>query len=180
MSEYVPWYQHEPEKMKPFQKITKGVKAKRQAWFEDMGVKVEQADSIQLVRSHEYASAIMEALHTGVPMRFNGNVMNTGLIANLPQGCCVEVQVLARRRDLQSVHVGALPSQCAALSSINAQVEDMAVEGALTGDPEIIYHAICYDPLTAAVLSLDEIKRMVRAMFRKNRDHLPQFKSIDF
>ena len=56
--------------------------------------------------------------------------------------------------------------------------EEMAVEGALTGDAESVYHAICYDPLTAAVLSLAEIRKMVKEMFAKSKDHLPQFKKV--
>ena len=55
-------------------------------------------------------------------------------------------------------------------------LEEMAVEASLTGDPTMVFHAIAYDPLTAAVLSLAEIKEMVNEMFHQNRDHLPQFK----
>jgi len=51
------------------------------------------------------------------------------------------------------------------------------VEGALTGEKECIYLACYYDPLTAAVLSLGETKKMVDAMFKKNKDYLPQFKN---
>ena len=36
--------------------------------------------------------------------------------------------------------------------------------------------AIAHDPLTAAVLSLAEIKTMVNEMFKQNTPHLPQFK----
>ena len=70
------------------------------------------------------------------------------------------------------------PPVCAALDNINVAVEEMAVEAALTGDPTLVYHATAYDPLTAAVLSLAEIKKMVRKMLRKNRRYLSQFKSI--
>ena len=84
--------------------------------------------------------------------------------------------VYADRRGLRAIHVGALPPQCAALTGINAQVEEMAVEGCLTGDPTLVYRAICYDPLTAAVLSLAETKKMVNEMFRKNAAYLPHFK----
>jgi alpha-galactosidase len=66
-------------------------------------------------------------------------------------------------------------SQCA-LTNLSASIEEMAVEGALTGDPRMIYHAILADPLTAAVLSLDETKTMVNEMFEFNRPYLPQFK----
>ena len=77
-----------------------------------------------------------------------------------------------------AIHCGALPPQCAALNNISVAVEEMAVEAALTGDARLAFQAIAYDPLTAAVLSLAEIKAMVQAMFEKNRDYLPQFTNI--
>jgi alpha-galactosidase len=36
-----------------------------------------------------------------------------------------------------------------------------------------------YDPLTAAVLSLEEIKDMVGEMLDQNRDYLPQFEHFE-
>ena len=54
----------------------------------------------------------------------------------------------------------------------------MAVEASFQGDPEMVYRAVCNDPLTASVLSLAEIRKMVREMFLKNRPHLPQFKTV--
>jgi len=62
------------------------------------------------------------------------------------------------------------------LTGLTSQLEELAIEGALTGDPRMVYQAIAHDPLTAAVLSLQEIKTMVNEMFAKNRDYLPQFK----
>ena len=136
-------------------------------------------EQVDLARGHEYAAAIINALKGGEPFQFNGNVPNTGLITNLPQGACVEVPVWASRKGLEPVHVGTLPPQCAALTGINAQVEEMAVEGALTGNPRLIFQAIANDPLTAAVLSLAEIKQMVNEMFRQNQPYLPQFKHFE-
>ena len=81
----------------------------------------------------------------------------------------------ASRQGFEPVHVGALPPQCAALTSLSATIEEMAVEAALTGDPRLVFQAIAYDPLTAAVLSLAEIKQMVAQMFTQNRPYLPQF-----
>ena len=100
-------------------------------------------------------------------------------MTNLPADCCVEVPVVARRNALLPVHVGALPAQCAILPALSAQTEMMAVEASLTGDARLVYQAIVHDPLTAAVLSLAEAKKMVAEMFRRNRKHLPQFKSLD-
>ena len=137
-------------------------------------------EEIDLGRGNEYAASIFNAVFgDGTVFEFNGNVRNFGLIDNLPEGCCVEVPVIASRRGLDPLHVGPLPDQLALLNNISAGCEEMAVEGALTGDPRKIFHAICYDPLTSAVLSLAEIKTMVDEMFRVNEKWLPQFKHFN-
>ncbi len=131
---------------------------------------------ISLERGHEYAAHIINALQGGEPFEFNGNVPNTGLVTNLPENACVEVPVWASKKGLQSTYVGALPPQCALLTNLSASIEEMAVEGALTGDPRLVYQAILADPLTAAVLSMSEIEQMVNEMFAFNQPYLPQFK----
>ncbi|MDX9971832.1 MAG: alpha-galactosidase [FCB group bacterium] len=132
-----------------------------------------------LKRGEEYAAYIINARLGGDPFRFHGNVPNTGLITNLPNDVCVEVPVYADKRGLNAVHVGALPPQCAALNNVSVAVEEMAVEAALTGNPDLVYYACAYDPLCAAVLSLAEIKKMVREMLKKNKPYLPQFKTVE-
>jgi alpha-galactosidase len=140
-------------------------------WFDD-------GAPIPLERGKEYAAYIINALRGGEAFEFNGNMPNTGIITNLPNGACVEVPVVANKRGFNPIHVGVLPPQCAALNNISVAVEEMAVEAALTGDPRLVLQAICYDPLTAAVLSLAEIKKMVGEMLQENKDYLPQFKSL--
>ena len=136
-------------------------------------------DEVDLKRGHEYAASIFNAtIGDGTMFEFNGNVRNFGLIDNLPEGCCVEVPVLASKRGLDPIHVGALPAQLAILNNISARCEELAVEAAITGDPRKVFHAICFDPLTSAVLSLEEIKAMVDEMFQANKDWLPQFKKL--
>jgi alpha-galactosidase len=141
-------------------------------WFAD-------DTSISLERGHEYAAYIVNALMGGEPFEFNGNVPNTGLVTNLPENACVEVPVWASRKGLSPVQVGALPPQCAALTNLSSTLEEMAVEAALTGAPRLVFQAIAFDPLTASVLSLAEIKQMVNEMFQQNRDYLPQFKYFE-
>lgn len=134
-------------------------------------------EPIDLARGEEYAAYIFNAIFgDGEMFKFNGNVRNFGLIDNLPYGCCVEVPVLASRNGLEAMHVGKLPPQLALLSGTSAQIEELAVAGSLAGDRDMIYQAICYDPLTAAVCSLREIRSMVDEMFEVNKDWLPQFK----
>jgi alpha-galactosidase len=133
---------------------------------------------ILLTRGEEYAAHIINALLGGALYKFNGNVPNTDLITNLPYGACVEVPVVVDKAGIHPLHVGALPPQCALMTQLSSGIEEMAITGTLTGDPTMIYRAIAHDPLTAAVLSLAEIKQMVQEMFEQNRDYLPQFKTI--
>ena len=140
-----------------------------QAWLED-------PKPLDLKREKEYAAFIINACLGGEPFRFNGNVPNRQLITNLPEGACVEVPVDADRRGFNPVHVGSLPPQCAALTNMSVAVEEMAVEACLGGDPVGVFRAVAFDPLSAAVLSLAEIRQMVNEMLEKNRDYLPTFK----
>jgi alpha-galactosidase len=133
-------------------------------------------DKIDLKRGREYAAYILNAvIGDGTMFEFNGNVPNTGLITNLPKDVIVEVPIAASKHGLRPIYVGDLPRQIAALNTVNAQCEELAVEGCIAGDKEMIYHSIINDPLTAAVCSLEEIKRMVNEMFEANKELLPQF-----
>jgi alpha-galactosidase len=149
---------------------------KREATWKDEILKWLGQDKVDLARSNEYAANIFDAtIGSGQLFTFNGNVRNTGLIENLPHNACVEVPVVASYAGLQSVYVGALPTHLAVLTGANALCEELAVQASLEGDARKVFHAICMDPLTSAVLGLAEIRDMVRTMFDKNRDWLPQF-----
>jgi alpha-galactosidase len=129
-----------------------------------------------LQRGEEYAAYIINALLGGDMFKFNGNVPNTQLVTNLPEGACVEVPVLVDKAGFHPIHVGALPPECALITQLSSGIEELAIQGALTGDPIAIYRAIAHDPLTASVLSLAEIKQMVNEMFALQKEYLPQFK----
>ncbi len=142
-------------------------------------VKAELAKPLtgeDLTRGHEYAAYIINALKGGDPFSFNGNVRNTSLITNLPEGACVEVPVVADRAGFHPQAVGDLPRECGLLTQLSSGIEEMAITASIAGDPTMVYRAICYDPLTAAVLSLAEIRQMVNDLFAAHRDYLPQFK----
>ncbi|HHN46974.1 MAG TPA: alpha-galactosidase [Planctomycetes bacterium] len=187
-SEYNWWFRKRKDLLEKYCTHGTGWNPGRESYILDAYIKREKdwkqrmkatlKSPISLERGHEYAASIINAWMGGEHFEFNGNVPNYGLIDNLPPKVCVEVPVVAARSRLMPVHVGPLPPQCAALDNISIAVEEMAVEAALTGDPELVYHAVCYDPLSAAVLSLAEIRKMVREMFAKSRRYLPQFKSV--
>jgi alpha-galactosidase len=90
----------------------------------------------------------------------------------------VEVPVLASPHGLEAVKIGKLPDQIAALVHTSSICEELAVEGSLQGDPRKVYQAVAFDPLTSAVLGIQEIKQMTEKMLRQNKDYLPQFASL--
>ncbi len=129
-----------------------------------------------LERGHEYAAYIINALQGGSSFKFNGNVQNNNLITNLPEFACVEVPVEVDQTGFHPRAVGALPPELALLTQLSSGIEELAIQGSISGDPTMIYRAICHDPLTAAVLSLAEIKDMTNELFAQHKEFLPQFK----
>jgi alpha-galactosidase len=190
-SEYNAWFRKRPDLIKKY--CTKGTgwnpgvhahilsdyQKRKDTWVKEIEEWLAE-DKIDLNRGHEYAAFIFNAIFGDKTLfKFNGNVLNHGLIDNLPQGACVEVPVLASLKGLEPVKIGMLPPQIAALVHTSSICEELAVEGSLTGDPRKVYQAIAFDPLTSAVLGIHEIKEMTAKMFAQNRDYLPQFKTFD-
>ena len=127
-------------------------------------------------RSGEYASIIIHSIETGIPSRINGNVKNNGLITNLLEGCCVEVPCLVDKRGIHPCYIGNLPPQCAALNRTNINIQELAVRGIVEKDKTKIFQSILLDPLTSAVLTIDETRRMVDEMFKAETEYLKGFK----
>ncbi|GAA0135045.1 alpha-galactosidase MelA [Paenibacillus sp. YSY-4.3] len=133
------------------------------------------SESIEHARSLEYASYILEAMETNRPYKIGGNVMNTGLITNLPQEACVEVPCLVDASGVTPTYVGALPPQLAALNRTNINTQLLTIEAAVTGKKEHIYHAALLDPHTAAELSIDDIVAMCDDLIEAHGSWLPKF-----
>ena len=108
-------------------------------------------------RSREYASHIMEAILTDTPYRIGGNVLNNGLIPNLPDEACVEVSCMVDRTGVHPTYAGRLPVQLAAMNMTNINVQLLTIEAAATGKMEHVYQAAMLDPHTGSQLSTDEI-----------------------
>ena len=178
-SEYLPYFRRTQELRDHFGLQSRQVameQVRKRGWEKDSGVEQDDAAEVpELVRSHEYASAIIEAQVTGEPFPFNGNVMNHGSISNLPTRCCVEVPCLADREGVHPCYVGDLPPQCAALNMSNVAVQELAVRATLDRDREAAFHAVALDPLTAAVQPLHKIREMFEEMWTAEGDLLSYF-----
>lgn len=128
-------------------------------------------------KSSEYAADIFNArFGDGKPFVFNGNVLNRGSISNLPDDACVEVPVVADRMGFKTTIVGKMPDHLAILLNTTARLESLTVEAAIHKDREAVYHAVCMDPLTSAVCSLEEIRRMTDELFEVNREYLGDYR----
>jgi alpha-galactosidase len=132
-------------------------------------------DDLPSYRSEHYVATILEAIETDRPAVINGNVPNVGLIPNLPSQCCVEVPCLVDGNGIQPIATGNLPPQLAAINRTYVNVQELIVEAALTGKMEAAYHAAMLDPLTGAVCTLSEIRKMVDELFTAQAQWLPQF-----
>jgi alpha-galactosidase len=133
------------------------------------------AGNITHKRTHEYASYIMEAITTDVPYKIGGNVINNGLITNLPKEACVEVPCLVNRFGIQPTYVGDLPIQCAAMNMTNINVQLLTIEAAVTKSKDKIYQAAMLDPHTASELSIDDIVSMCDELIEAHGDYLPKY-----
>ncbi len=132
----------------------------------------------KIERSVEYGSLIIHSMETGTPRTVYGNVPNTGVITNLPDGCSIEVPCLVDANGVQPTMIGALPVHLAALMQTNINVQALTVEAALTGKREHVYHAAMLDPHTAAELSLDQIWSLVDELIEAHGEYLPQFNGV--
>ncbi len=126
-------------------------------------------------RTHEYASRIMEAIVTDEPCKIGGNVINNGLITNLPREACVEVPCLVNRLGIQPTYVGALPPQCAAMNITNINVQLLTIEAAVTKKKEHIYQAAMMDPHTSSELSIDDIIALCDDLIEAHKGWLPEY-----
>ncbi len=130
---------------------------------------------IEHTKTHEFASYIIRAVLTDTPYRIHGNVLNTGLITNLPRNACVEVPCLVDRNGINPCYVGELPEQCAAINRTNINVQLMTIQAAQTRKKEDIYMAALLDPHTSSELSIDDIVALCDDLIEAHKGWLPDY-----
>jgi alpha-galactosidase len=178
-AEYVPWFikRGRPDLIErfniPLDEYPRRCERQIAEWGELRRRMEDPNEPIEVERSVEYGSIIIHSRETGRPSVVYGNVPNRGVIDNLPEDCIVEVPCLVDRNGVQSAKVGAIPPHLAALMQTNINVQRLAVEAAVTGKREHVYHAAMLDPHTAAELDLDQIWALVDELLAAHRDWLP-------
>jgi alpha-galactosidase len=145
----------------------------RPDWLESMQKRVTDEKPLNLERGHEYGAQIIHAMETGEREVIYGTVKNHGLIDNLPPDVAVEVPVHVDKNGLQPMHVGALPTQLAAINRAQLLVQELAVRAVQEKDPERVFQAMAMDPLCAMSCTLDQIRAMTRELMEAHREYIP-------
>ena len=177
-SEYVPWYLHHPDEVERL-RINAGeyVTISEANLAEYQRVRTELADTQTLsidTTSTEYAPQVIHSLETGTPRVISANVVNDGLITNLPAGVAVEVPTMLDALGAHPAKVDDLPPHCAALNRSFLGPVDLAVRAAVDRDPRLVRAAAMVDPNTAATLTVDQIWELCDELTTAHGDLLPE------
>ena len=140
------------------------------------GAELTENPVLTHTRTHEYGSFIMNAMETDTPYKIGGNVINNGMIENLPREACVEIPCVVDASGITPTYVGSLPEQLAALNRTNINPQLLTIEAAVTLKKENIYHAAMLDPHTSAELSLDDIRALCDDLIEAHGGWLPKYK----
>ena len=177
-SEYVPWYLRHPDEIDRLRiNIGEYVSISEANLAEYRRVRAELADTETLPidrGSTEYAPQVIHSLETGTTRVISGNVVNDGLITNLPDGVAVEVPTMLDALGAHPMAVGDLPPQCAALNRGFLGPVDLTVRAAVGGDPRLVRAAAMVDPNTAATLTVDQIWELCDELTTVHGDLLPE------
>ncbi|SEG99945.1 alpha-galactosidase [Nonomuraea solani] len=176
-AEYVPWFMHhdsEIDRLRIPVGEYLGISEENVREYKRTRDLVRHGGELEIAGTDEYAPQIIHSIVTGTPRVVYGNVVNDGLISNLPAGCVVEVPCVVDATGVRPTAVGALPPQCAAVNRGYVSVAELTVRAALEGDPRHVRHALMVDPNTAASLPVEDIWRLADDMTRAHGDLLPE------
>lgn len=169
LSEYLPYFIKEEKKVKeldiPIREYIRRSIDNTQEYEKNKRIASGEEPLPPLEKSVEYASSIIYAMETGIHTTIHGNLKNSGLIPNLPEGCCVEVPVLVNKNGLQPTFFGELPPQLAGINRLHIGVQDLTLKGIFEKRKDYIYHAALLDPLANSMLKVDQIVNMVDELF---------------
>jgi alpha-galactosidase len=188
LSEYLPWYRKRTDEIGRWIDLSSWIHGETggylrvctegRNWFETDFPNWLAADPPRFTpetRSEEHGSYIIEALETGRTYRGHFNVVNRGHIANLPDGCVIEVPCYVDRTGINTPVVGELPLACAGVLAASVSVQRLAVEAAVRGDALLLKQAMLLDPLVGAVCDPEEVWQLADEMLVAQAAWLPQY-----
>jgi alpha-galactosidase len=144
--------------------------------WKELSEKLLSDKELDHTRTKEYASYIMEAMVTNTPYTIGGNVLNTGhLIADFPEHACVEVPCLVDGMGIHPTRIGSLPPVLAAMNMTNINTQLLTIEAARTRKKEDILRAVMLEPRCAAILSIDDMVKMVDELLEAHGPYMAMY-----
>ncbi|MGP5377776.1 alpha-galactosidase [Brachybacterium alimentarium] len=177
-SEYLPWFLRSPEqierfRLQPLEYV--GISEQNVADFEAAERDLAAGRNLRLEQeAAEYAPQVIHSLVTGTEREIHANVVNVGLIENLPQGCVVEVPTLVGAGGIRPQAMGALPLPAAAINRPYVSVNELTVEAARTGDPKLVRQAVLVDPNASSTLTPAQIWDLCNDLVDAHGELLPE------
>ncbi len=180
LAEYVPWFikNGRPDLIEQFsipldEYPTRCVE--QVADWKEQAKTLTDGRDVSVIRSHEFAADLMNAVVTDTPYTAYGNLPNTGQIPQLPLGAAVETPCLVDSNGVQPSVVTDIPPQLVALMRTQINVQELTVRALTEQNAEYIYHAAVMDPHTAAELDLRQIRSLVTDLLTAHSDWLPDW-----
>ena len=188
LSEYVPWYRKRSDEIIDWIDLGSWINGETggylrvctegRNWFETdfpNWMKDKPMVFAEEHRGEEHGSYIIEALETGRVYRGHFNVVNNGIITNLPDDAIIEAPGYVDGNGISMPVVGDLPLGPAAVCNVSISVQRLAVEAAVHGDDKLLRQAFMMDPLVGAVCNPKEIWQLVDEMLVAGEKWLPQY-----
>ena len=188
LSEYVPWYRKRAGEIAEWIDLSSWINGETggylrvctegRDWFQTdfpNWLKDPPLEFTLEARSQEHGSYIIESLETNRIYRGHFNVVNGGVLTNLPADAIVEVPGYVDGLGVHIPAIGALPLDCAAVCNASISVQRLAVEAAVQGDDLLLRQAMMMDPLVGAVCNPPEIWQLVDDLLIAQEKWLPQY-----
>lgn len=179
MAEYVPYFLRTDEMIEenslPVREYVRILEWSAENFPKQMKRDLDPARDVELKQSDEPAIKIIHAVEADEDFRFHVNLVNHGLIENLPAEAGVEVQTLFNRSGVHPTPLGRLPCQLAALNTTNLNVQQTMAHAVMEKSKELAIQAVMLDPLTASVVKLADIREMLRELIAAEAQWLPDW-----
>lgn len=177
-SEYLSWFlrsdaQIEQYRLRPLEYL--GISEQNVAEFEHAKAALAAGEQLELEDgAAEYAPQVIHSMLTGTERIIHANVVNNGLIDNLPAGAVVEVPSRVDGSGVHPIPFGDIPPQGAALNRTYLSVAALAIEAARTGNQELVRQAVLVDPNASSSLTPEQIWALCDRMTDAHADLLPR------
>lgn len=176
-SEYLPWFLRDQEqverfRLRPMEYLEISENNVREFHAAERALAAGEPLALE-EEAAEYAPQVIHSLVTGTEREIHANVVNRGLIDNLPAGCVVEVPTTVGAGGISPVPMGSLPVQAAAVNRPYVSVAELTIEAARTGDPRLVRQAVLLDPNASSTLTPEQVWALCNDLVAAHGDLLP-------